>query len=63
MNGNDDELRDTQEMPPPELVDDEDLRETQERPRVTQDVLKRDALRQTSEHKVLRSISKTFQQY
>ena len=62
MASNEDELRDPQEMPPPELVD-EDLRETQERPRATRDALKRDALRETSEHKVLTNISKTFQQY
>ena len=48
------------EVPPPV---DPDLGRTVERPEVTRDVLSRDELRDSAEHRVLRNIARTYLQY
>lgn len=48
------------EVPPPL---DPDIEQTKERPSVTQEVLDRDELRDSAEHRVLRNIARTYARY
>lgn len=42
---------------------DPDLQRTKERPRVTREALKRDELRDSAEHRVLRNIARNYVRY